>query len=567
MSILNTLKGRIIAVTLACISVAILTLSIIDFNTLKAEQKDGIRADLNWSLRVAADRFAVASGGTVQESPEGVVEAIVTERIEAPSDTALVDRIGTINQGFVTIFAYDADKKDFVRLSTNIQKPDGTRAVGTTLGTDSAAFEPIMKGEPYFGVAKILGEPYQTAYTPIKTASGDVIGIVFISVAKVSSLNAKLWGQTWIIALVALSTILATSFLLYTFLRRELGKIDRIAAAARDVAQGELDRAVPHTEAKDEIGLISRAIVDLREAARDREALRQRQLAEAEADIARRDASQQDVARFLETTRSLFETLDQDARTFTELTGFMHQTAASTQQSTSQAADTSNRASDSVSDVAEATTRLAATVEEMTASVQSASDVIQRANAEGQQASSKVSQLVVAAEKIDDVVRLIQSIASQTNLLALNATIEAARAGDAGKGFAVVATEVKSLASQTARATEDIIGQISAIQDATRQTVSAIGNITTVLNEVENLSAGIYDAVREQSASASAISSGAGAAAHNASETRLAVTTAAEQVARSREATDRLNASATRVTSVLQQLSGAVETFARSRAA
>jgi methyl-accepting chemotaxis protein len=118
-----------------------------------------------------------------------------------------------------------------------------------------------------------------------------------------------------------------------------------------------------------------------------------------------------------------------------------------------------------------------------------------------------VKTLASSADKIGEIVKMINAIASQTNLLALNAAIEAARAGDAGKGFAVVANEVKSLAGQTAKATEEIIGQISSVQNETRQAVDAIHNISDVIEQVRQISTGIASAVEQQGCSTREVSS------------------------------------------------------------
>jgi methyl-accepting chemotaxis protein len=567
MSIFSTLRGRILSAAFACVSVAVLAIAGIEFFNFRSNLEAQVRRDLEWSLRVAADRYAQANGAQVGIA-DGVVTAVTAESVTPPEDHTLVDDTGKINKGYVTVFGVDAEKPgDFVRLSTNVIKPDGNRAVGTNLGKDSAAWPSISRGEPYFGKAAILGEDYQTAYAPIRNGAGEVIGILFVGVSKVADITKALWAQAFLLLGFAVGTLLATIAVLYPLLGRELGKIQRIASAARDVAQGQLDRDIPHAAGQDEIALIARAVTDLREAAREREAMRRQQAEETAAALARRDAGQQDVERFLEQVRGLFGTLKSDIGTFTDLSHTLRDIGGQTERTTAQAAQTSAQASGSVADMAEATTQLAATIEEVTASVQSASDVIRKAGQEGELASQKVGQLVEAAGRIGDVVNLIQAIAQQTNLLALNATIEAARAGDAGKGFAVVATEVKSLANQTAKATEDIVSQISAIQTATQETVEAIRTITGVLTEVENLSAGIHGAVYEQSTAAAAISNGASTAARNADTTQQAVRDAAAQVAHSREANQRLDDTARRVTDALQSLSAAVETFVGRRAA
>jgi methyl-accepting chemotaxis protein len=178
----------------------------------------------------------------------------------------------------------------------------------------------------------------------------------------------------------------------------------------------------------------------------------------------------------------------------------MSATADGSRQQSLAAASGANQATANVQTVAAASEELSTSITEIGRQVTQASTVSRKAADEGERTNKTVSGLSESAQRIGEVVALINDIASQTNLLALNATIEAARAGEAGKGFAVVASEVKSLANQTAKATDDIRAQVAAIQAETRSAVDAIQGISKTILEVNEISSSIATAVEEQTA-------------------------------------------------------------------
>ncbi|WP_299813674.1 globin-coupled sensor protein [uncultured Roseibium sp.] len=198
--------------------------------------------------------------------------------------------------------------------------------------------------------------------------------------------------------------------------------------------------------------------------------------------------------------------VDEDARDMAAEAGQLMDVSKSAQEQVHVAETVSRESSESVQTVASAAEELSASIQEISKQISNASRTASEAADNTERSSEQVSSLAGAAQKIGDVVGLIQAIAEQTNLLALNATIEAARAGDAGKGFAVVASEVKTLAEQTARATEEISQQVDEIQQSTGNAVTSIRSISEVVNRLDEMTATIAAAVEEQGAATQEIS-------------------------------------------------------------
>lgn len=294
------------------------------------------------------------------------------------------------------------------------------------------------------------------------------------------------------------------------------GPLAGLSNVMRKLAGGDVAAEIPAVNARDEIGAMARTVVVFRDNARERARLE----GESADAFSQRERRAQAVERlikvFADTANSALGAVRQTSQRLTEASDRMEKTAGSVGDEAQRAGKAASAASDNVAQAAVATEQLSVSVLEVAHQTATSTDVANRAVAEAQRSVAIMNNLGGAATRIGEVVGLIQSIAAQTNLLALNATIEAARAGDAGKGFAVVAQEVKSLASQTARATEDIAHQIGSIQEASGDAATAIDTVSTVIEEMSAIAASIASAIEEQNAAVVSIAENVGRASNDA---------------------------------------------------
>ena len=228
---------------------------------------------------------------------------------------------------------------------------------------------------------------------------------------------------------------------------------------------------------------------------------------------ARRTVVEEAIAWFRESVEGVLKTVGDSVAAMKATASALSAISNDTTSHTAGAVRTSGDAFESVEIAANAAEEMSKSIAEINRQLARATEVVREATAEAQSTNADIAGLAEAAQKIDDVIKLIHSVAGQTNLLALNATIEAARAGTAGKGFAVVASEVKALAVQTAKATDVIAAQIAEVQSSTQSAVRAIGSISGRVQDIQQFTAAIASAVEQQHASTSQISSNVAAAA------------------------------------------------------
>jgi methyl-accepting chemotaxis protein len=311
------------------------------------------------------------------------------------------------------------------------------------------------------------------------------------------------------------------------------GPVRLLTVCLGRLAQRDWQTVVPGTDRRDELGAMAQATEALKAAGRRADETAEQEKLNEVTRLAERRKSMLDLAdRFESSVGGVVNGVTSAATELQSTAQSMASTAEETARQTTVVAGASEEMTQNVQTVASATEELTASIGEITNQMTETTKIVGEAVVQANDTNAKVQGLAEAAQKIGEVVRIINDIAGQTNLLALNATIEAARAGEMGKGFAVVASEVKTLATQTAKATDEIAAQVRAIQEATTSSAEAIDGITKTINRVSEISTAIASAVEEQGAATQEISRNVQQAAQGTQEVSSnigGVTQAAQQ--------------------------------------
>lgn len=441
-------------------------------------------------------------------------------------------------------------------------REDGSMAYGTLETVPGEIMAVLPDFADRMDVTITIGAmAYEVSAQPIMGYTGSQVARMVTMTDTTEAYNRQRTFDISSYAIVGVM-ILVAGFGLFYYLRANFLPLRHVINVLQSLSEGNTDVEVPAATREDEIGDLTNVVQVFLEKTieikrMDKERHDEREAAEAE----RRETRAALADEFETSVGGIVQGVSTAATEMHTSASGMAENAEDTNVRATTVATAAEQASVNVQTVASAAEELSASSAEIARQVTQSATISSRAVEQASATSEKISGLADAANKIDEVVALITDIAEQTNLLALNATIEAARAGEAGKGFAVVASEVKNLANQTATATENISAQVAGIQASTRDAVSAIVEIASTIEEVNNITSNIAAAAEQQTAATDEIARNIEQASAGTGEVSSNIAGVTEAAGETGEAAGQLLNSASDLSKQAADLSAAVETF------
>ncbi|MGS4991388.1 methyl-accepting chemotaxis protein [Roseibium sp. RP-7] len=479
------------------------------------------------------------------------------------AQTAARAAIGAIRfEGDNYVFAYDYQGMNLVHPNAKLV---GTNMLGFSDKTGVKIVAELIKDAKAGGGSLLYYWPRANGEVPVEKygwGSGfEPWGWMVGTGVYVDDLDEAYWSAaTAIIALALVGALIAIGIAVVA-VRNTVRPLRALTGNMSLLAEGNTSITIDGTDRGDEIGQMASAMeVFVRNEAARRE-LEEQQNSSQE-DAARKGAEIQQLSGdFDRQIMEMLNIIDSSVQNLQAASADMTGVAAQTTEQSGRVSNASSQAAHNVETVAAAAEELSASVNEIRRQVQSSSEIAARAAGEAQATNQRMHGLSESASRIGEVVNLIQAIAEQTNLLALNATIEAARAGEAGRGFAVVAAEVKELATQTSKATEEISSQITAIQDETGHAASAISSVTEIINNMNEIASSIASSVEEQGVATQEIASNATEASRSTVEVTTNIETVAAAAENTRDTAEKVDSSAQQLKENASMLRNQVGTF------